>query len=299
MRILITGGRGFLGSRFITAAKRQGFTVASMSRTLVGHLDSNGSDYEICGDLKNPPYKTIASFKPDVLVHCAWIATPGVYMKCPTNFDLVDESVKFVQNLINIGVSYFTITGSCIEYAPSSKPLQETSELSQDKSPYVVSKLELLSRIARIARDSSVPYSWCRVFYPYGLGEHPDRLVSVAIKSLCVGREFVVNTPFALRDYIHVSDVVAGMLDIVSHQRVGVFNLGSGYGVRLIYIVQSVAMQLNVNPNLIKLIGDGVNIKNDAVVASVRLKSESKWQPLVAMDVGIKEMISNWSELIE
>jgi nucleoside-diphosphate-sugar epimerase len=56
---------------------------------------------------------------------------------------------------------------------------------------------------------------WTRIFYPYGIGEHPDRLCSFIIKKLINNKKVLLNSPLSTKDYIYIDDIAEALLTLV------------------------------------------------------------------------------------
>jgi dTDP-6-deoxy-L-talose 4-dehydrogenase (NAD+) len=112
MRILVTGGTGFLGSAFVRLAQRAGHELAVLSRTGAGVPD--GARW-LPGSVAEPSWPQIEDFAPDACVHAAWIATPGVYLESPENEAWVKWSFDFLTRLAGLGVSRGRLPGATAE----------------------------------------------------------------------------------------------------------------------------------------------------------------------------------------
>jgi nucleoside-diphosphate-sugar epimerase len=190
------------------------------------------------------PWATIAAFSPEVAVHCAWIATPGVYHNSPVNSSLVSQSVEMFSKLSQLGVSHLVGCGTCAEYAPSTGALTEGASPILPDSPYARAKHELHLQLLKAAELFGNTLTWLRIFYPFGPSEHPQRLVSSLIRAFRTGQVPHLSHPFAERDYIHVSDVASAILTSVQHRAAGCYNVGTGEAVRLVDLRAMIAEML-------------------------------------------------------
>ncbi|NCW26717.1 MAG: NAD(P)-dependent oxidoreductase [Verrucomicrobia bacterium] len=272
MRIFVTGASGFIGSEFCRQATSVGHDVLPLQRPY---------------RLNNLPYDVIISFSPDVVVHCAWIAIPGVYTDSPENFVLQKQSVELFQWLSNIGVKHFVGCGSCAEYAPSTALLDEDHSALDPASPYARAKHALRTDLEKMAKESSLAVSWARIFYPYGPSEHPDRLISRMLRGYETGDRIVLRTPDAVRDYIHVVDVASALLVLVQKQAAGIFNIGTGVGVPLAVLQDEVAkLSCKTDPPVSAPRSDSRVVK-DAIVASTRKLRALGWGSRYQLSEGL------------
>ncbi len=128
MKILVTGANGFIGSAFCRLALTRGHHIAGIiqpARSLPAEIPAEKMNW-LRGTLAEPPWKEIERFQPDVCVHLAWIATPGVYLESPENERYLQWSLALVHGLCSLGVNHIVGAGTCIEYQVSEAPLSET-----------------------------------------------------------------------------------------------------------------------------------------------------------------------------
>ena len=88
MRILVTGATGFIGSAFARLALSHGHEIGGMmlpSESPPAHVPASDKLVWLKGTLAEPPWSQIEKLQPEVCVHFAWIATPGVYLESPEN----------------------------------------------------------------------------------------------------------------------------------------------------------------------------------------------------------------------
>jgi dTDP-6-deoxy-L-talose 4-dehydrogenase (NAD+) len=287
MRILVTGGTGFLGSAFVRAAQRAGHAVAVLSRR---EAMGNVGPLTLTGTVAKAPWREIENFAPEACIHAAWIATPGVYLEAPENRDWVNWSKSFLVRLAQFGVRHLSVLGTCIEYQITGRPLSEEYTPLLPASTYARAKCELHRRLGEGALPQGTALAWARVFYPYGEGEHPARLASSLIAKFRRGEAVTLKTPRSTKDYIHADDLAAALLSVVEQRFGGVINLGTGEGVT----VESIARELGRlvgRPDLVLVPENPAADPLDYVVADATRLHSLGWRPQVPLAVGLRRLV--------
>ena len=239
-KVFITGCSGEVGSRLTLLLLRNGFIVHGVRGSKPCRIrDRNHFCSKI--DLLGPNMSlNLGEFKPDVMVHAAWITTPGVFWESQLNIEWIEASKKIIQEFKQSGGKYLVVISTCAEYTwETSQPLSENSELSP-KSIYGKSKLELLYWV----RNSGIPFLWTRTFFQFGLNEPNGRLVPTLVDSLLSGKEFEVQTPNNIRDFIYIKDVVEVLKILICNEQQGIINIGTGNGIEIRSIIQLITDQV-------------------------------------------------------
>lgn len=225
-RIFITGGTGFIGSEIIRQGLGAGYRMAALVRD-PDKLPQDARLTTICGDLSQPDWGAIENFRPTVCLHGAWIATPGIYQTSPANEDYQTWSIRLAERLYTNGLEKFVGLGTCLEYASSTSALDENSPRQADPSSYTRAKFAVLDALETIA-PSPQAWAWLRIFYAYGPGEHPGRLIPFAASELAAGRAITLQRPDDVVDYVHVQDIAHAVLVAANPLASGILNVGSG-----------------------------------------------------------------------
>lgn len=288
MRILVTGGSGFLGAAFVRTARAAGHRLAVLSRAAPGE-DTAGVTW-LTGSVAEPPGDAIARFAPEACVHAAWIATPGVYLESPENDHWVRWSLDFLDRLSSLGVRHFTVLGTCIEYRITGRPLREETTPLAPVSPYARGKHALHERLREHWRDRQHGLAWARIFYPYGEGEHPARLASSIIQRLKRGEAVQLKTPGSVKDYIQAEDVARALLTVVESGFDGPINVGTGEGVAVETIARRLAELLG-RPELVRVPAQPVADPLDYVVADATRLRGLGWSPQVTLAAGLRRLV--------
>ena len=293
MKILLTGPTGFIGSTFTRLALSHEHQVAGLivpSERIPPGLEATRNLVWLRGTLTEAPWPEIASFKPDVCVHTAWITTPGVYLESPENERFRDASLQFLLKVNESGCRHLIGLGTCIEYQIAGHPLVEDVTPLGPTTRYACAKNDLRLALAREAKARGFGFCWGRVFYPYGPGEHPSRLCSAIIQKLGQGEKITLKTPESTKDYIYIDDLAAALLALVEKRFAGAINLGTGKGTTVRTLAE-VLGRLMGKPELIEPASQPDPDPFPFVVAdNTRLRALG-WAPDVTIEEGLRRLL--------
>jgi len=287
MRIFVTGATGFVGKAFCEAAVGQGHEVLALTRDA---MRGPARCARAVGSLERPPWPEIEAFGPETAVHLAWVATPGNYLHSLENNLLLASSARLFQGLVDRGVCHVVGAGTSIEYAPSDLPLNERDSPLGAMYPYSCAKLEASTRLRVIAESAGARWTWGRIFFGYGPGEHPDRIPTVAFRKLWAGERVELRTPSSVRDYIYIADLVSALLAVVERRIPGCVNLATGAGVALRDLATEIADIAGVSCELIGEADAPAEDPFPVVVADASLLKSFGWEPRYSLRQGLEQL---------
>lgn len=259
MRILITGGAGFVGSQLGVHLARLGHEVLLLDNMRYGHVDNlihEGRPYGrfIGRDVRDAG---IARFFDgvDAVVHLAGIAALPDCQKDPV--EAYDVNVGGTANVLECarraGVRRFIFSSTSAIYENTTSERQREDDPVQPDLVYSMTKHAAEQLCTAAARNYGLDIITCRFFNLYG--PHQDFLrtsppfTSYVARELALGRKPVLfnDSPAARRDYVYIDDLLAllvRMLESPSTYHGNIFNVGSGtaYSVPEIFgVLQQVA----------------------------------------------------------
>jgi nucleoside-diphosphate-sugar epimerase len=294
VKVLLTGPDGFIGAAFARATLRAGHEVAGLF--LPGRLPPPGTEaiVRLDGSLALPPWKAIDRFAPDACVHTAWVTAPSEYLNSPANDLFLSWSRDFLAQLTRLGVKHLVGLGTCIEYQAGPEPMSETQTPVAPQSRYAQGKDALRRFGEDLARDQGVTFAWTRIFYPYGPGEHPERLCSSLIRRLARGQTVALRTPDSRKDYLYIEDVARAILRILESGWSGAINVGTGTGVTVAELAATIGRLLGRGSGWERAEPAAIDPYPCVVADATRLKSLG-WQPQVALGPGLRQLIETLS----
>src|SRR5262249_8666987 len=132
---------------------------------------------------------------------------------------------------------------------------------------------------------------WARIFYPYGVGEHPARLCSSIIHKLEANEPIVLKTPESTKDYIYIEDLAEAFLTVLEKQYQDVINLGTGLGHTVLQIAETLA-RLMEKPGLVKVAQPPVVDPLGFVVADASRLRNLGWRPAHDLESGLQKLLA-------
>jgi UDP-glucose 4-epimerase len=278
MKILVTGGLGFIGSHTVVELQNEGFEVV-----IIDNL-SNSSETVIDGIVtitgKKPAFENLDVrekaavqnfFKKhndiEGVIHFAASKAVGESVENPLLYyeNNINSLVYLLQELQNKPSSNFIFSSSCTVYGQAEEmPITENAPIQVAMSPYGNTKQIGEEIIRDVAKVSNIKAILLRYFNPIGahpsaaIGELPigvpQNLVPFITqtgiglrKELSVyGNDYPTQDGTAIRDYIHVVDLAKAhvialqrLLENKNESNIETFNLGTGKGSSVLEVIQA------------------------------------------------------------
>ena len=245
MRVLVTGGAGFIGSHVAEAALAAGHSVEVLDDLSTGRRDNVPSAALLrVVDLRDRDrvIESLRDFKPDVVSHQAAQASVVVSMRRPT-FD-VEVNVLGTLNLLEACLLHgvqrvvFASTGGAIYGEIPESIRADESHRPNPQSPYAISKLASEQLLAVQRREYGIDCRVLRYANVYGPRQDPHgeagvvaifAALALAGKQLEVFGKSAKGDAGCIRDYVYVGDVVrANLAALEGRLEANLLNVGTG-----------------------------------------------------------------------
>ncbi len=266
MRVLVTGGTGYIGATAVEILLTQGYEISILDDCSMGHADTVPAGVRfIQGSLLNPSEVADALTGCDAVMHFAGKSLVGESVEKPDLYHSVnvDGSRILLDEMHKQSIKKIVFSSSAATYGePKTVPILETSE-THPTNPYGATKLAIDHMITQEAATSGISAASLRYFNVAGalkaqrgwLAERHDpetHLIPNVLRSTpdnpvkIFGTDWPTTDGTCIRDYVHVIDLIdAHIKALKSLGQPGheIYNLGSGsgYSVREVVAAASAA----------------------------------------------------------
>ena len=313
VKILVTGGAGFIGSAVVRALFSRGDTVAVIVREntdlwrfrdLISGFREPVKLYP--ADLRDVDSITAAvnDFKPDVVIHFA------TYYKInhqPQDIaPIYDTNVKGMINLleacVSANVKKFVNTSTFFVYSRNNTNLSKETDDAAPVSLYALSKLQAEQVCTFYAREYGLHCITFRLFPPYGYADGEQKLIPHVIRSFLENKELKLTTGMQKWDYIFIDDIVRAYIAAVDTPlppEHTILNLGCGNPVTIKVVINKIH----------SIVGSGVapfwgavpHRMNEVWFSGAdidKIRSVLHWKPMVSLDEGLNKTVEYYKNYL-
>ena len=305
VKILITGGAGFIGSNFVKYMLNQhkDYEIVNLDAlTYCGNLE-NLSDIEdnpnytfVKGDIRDKSVVDDLVKDSDYVINFAAESHVDRSIEDPEIF--IKSNVLGTQVLLNAakeyGVEKYIQISTDEVYGTLGKEgyFTETTPL-QPNSPYSASKAggDLITRAYFETFD--LPINITRCSNNYGPYQFPEKLIPLMISNTLEDKKLpIYGDGKNIRDWLHVYDHCSA-IDLVLHEgKIGeVYNIGGNNEKQNIDIVKLILNELDKDESLIEFVTDRLGHDRRYAIDSSKIQEQLGWKPKYTFEMGIKETI--------
>ncbi|MGI8575714.1 MAG: UDP-glucose 4-epimerase GalE [Egibacteraceae bacterium] len=260
MRVLVTGGAGYIGSVTAALLLERGYAVTVLDDLRSGHRDLIPDDaHFVEANVGEPVAYADALAGHDACLHFAASAEAGLSMQRPEAFyaNNTAATLRLLQALVNAGIERFVLSSTCAVYGqPERVPISE-DEPKEPANAYGHSKLLIEQALPWLGELRGLRYAALRYFNAAGATERrgEDHAVETHLIPLVLqvaegrraeidvyGTDYPTRDGTCVRDYIHVADLaeahVLALERLDEHERI-VCNLGTGSGFTVCEVIEA------------------------------------------------------------
>lgn len=304
MKVLVTGGAGFIGSHLVDRLIQEGHEVVVVDNLSTGkrrNLNRAARFFKL--DIQSWRLERVfRNERPNVVMHLAAQMDVRKSVEDPV-FDAqvnVLGTLNVLQQAVRHGVRkvVFSSSGGAIYGEQEIYPAPE-SHVTRPLSPYGISKLcgeQYLSYYQRVSGLQVVNLRYANV---YGPRQDPDGeagVVAIFIQKLLNNEQAIVHgNGRQTRDFVYVEDVVEANLAVMGQETQGTYNIGTGEETSINDVLRILVG--HTNSTCKELHGPakhGEQVRS--VIDASKIRQELSWEPRTELSEGLKRTIDYFRE---
>lgn len=306
MKVLVTGGCGFIGSHFIRTAlaERPDWEIINLDAlTYAGNL-ANTIDIQT-----NPRYKFVYGSIVDkkIVDELVSLADVVVNIAAETHVDrsIVDVEPFILTNILGTQ----RVIDACVKHGkrfhhvstdevfgslgPEDAKFNEHTHYDP-RNPYAATKAasDHLVRAAIHTHQLKATISNCT--NNYGPFLYPEKFLSIAITNLIDGNPVLIHGDgHQVRDWIHAKDHALGMIAIIEKGVVGeTYMMGGDAEMSIADTARSLLKVMGLTDHMLEFINDRPGQDRRYAIDYGKIQRDLGWQPTVSFDQGLAEMVT-------
>lgn len=324
MRILVTGGAGFIGSAVVRQAVADGHEAINLDAlTYAGNL-ANLADVAasprygfVHADIRDRARldAALAAHRPDAVMHLAAESHVDRSIDGPAAF--VDTNVRGTVTLLEAATAYWQTRGRPADFRflhvstdevfgslGATGRFTETSPYAPN-SPYAASKAASDHMVRAWGETWGLPVLVTNCSNNYGPYHFPEKLIPLTILNALSGRELpVYGTGENVRDWLYVEDHARALLAVLTRAAPGsTYVIGGEAEARNIDIVRAICTLLDglrpagaPHDRLIRFVADRPGHDRRYAIDPARIRADLGWRPAVGLEDGLKRTVTWYLE---
>lgn len=307
MRLIITGGLGFIGSNLIRWILKEqphveilnidAWTYAGNPANLADVADTQRYQWQqISITDEGPLDAAFGAFQPDAVMHLA--AESHVDRSIAAGLPFVVTNVVGTQTLLEVsrrhGVSRFVHVSTDEVYGSAVPPMRFTEETPiQPSSPYSASKAgsDMLALAAYTTYGQDVIVTRCS--NNYGPYQYPEKLIPLFITNGILGQPWpLYGDGLNVRDWIYVEDHVRALWTVLTKGRAGeIYNIGSDNEQANRDVAERLRTLMGLPESIIQPAADRLGHDRRYAMDANKIRRELGWAPDMSWDESLKRTV--------
>lgn len=298
MKILVTGGAGFIGSHVNKLLLNQGHQVTVVDNLSHGNQDSVDSRAKfVQADLLDQKKIEEIMVGHNAIIHMASLIEVGESVKRPLEFveNNITGTVKLLEAMKKTGTKKIIFSSSaCVYGKPDKLPITEDDPLNEQENPYGLTKVTMEELCMLYHRIYGFDVTILRYFNPFGPGElhQPEtHAIPSFIKAVLENRKLPLYWKGQqIRDFIYIEDLASAHILPLNLFGLNIYNVGTEQGIKIVELVKKI-FELAGNEVPIEDLGERKGDVPSLVASSQKIKKELGWQAEVDLNEGLKKTI--------
>jgi dTDP-glucose 4,6-dehydratase len=312
MKLLVTGGAGFIGSAFVrlVLAERPDFHIITLDKlTYAGNLenlapvDGDPRHQFVQGDICNSATVTsiFAERRIDAIVHFAAESHVDRSILSPDPF--IETNVRGTATLLDAarkaGIGRFLLVSTDEVYGDIDAPLEADEAFPlRPSSPYAASKAAADLLALSYVRTFKLPVVVTRASNNYGPYQFPEKLIPLMISNAIEGLPLpVYGDGMQVRDWLHVEDHCRGILAALERGTDGeVYNIGGNRALTNREVITRVLEIVGAPETLMTTVADRPGHDRRYALSSEKLARATGFAPQMTFETGLARTVAWYRE---
>jgi UDP-glucose 4-epimerase len=302
MRILVTGGAGFIGSHLVRALFERGHAVCVLDNLSAGcrkNVPDHIPIFEAGVEHRSAVSKIVARERPAMIIHLA--AQMNVRRSI---LDPADDAAVNVLGTLNVleascreGVRrvLFASSGGAVYGDQASMPCCERHD-PKPTSPYGISKLTAERYGGYFAETSRLEFTALRLANVYGPGQNPDGeagIVSIFLRDLYLGRiPTIFGDGAQTRDFIWIGDAIDAFVR-ATEGAPGTYNIGTGRETSVVDLLKAIGKVSGFPSTYHQAAQVRGEVRRNAL-SWARAREKLGWIPRMTLDEGLERTVNSY-----
>ncbi len=284
MRILVIGS-GFVASSIVQKLKSQGHELLIYSRSANERINCR----QIEGDIFNfTDFVKVLGWNPQIILHTAWITTPGKYRDDPSNVEYANFTVNLANYISYSDVEHLIVLGTCAEYGQQTGPSTAGITKTSPNNLYAKQKVVAFDAVEKILQETSTRFTWVRLFYPYGPHQHEQRLIPYIIHSLKNRVPIRLLDTSSVYDWITTRDIALAISWILENELPSVIDIGTSVGATNLELLETLEDLLHSKNQLMASQNHEIGVSEVFVAGKGSPLFASGWMPKDTIRSGLE-----------
>lgn len=288
MKILVIGN-GFIAKSILERLQSEGHELLVYSRKKIDRAQYR----QVSGDIFDfEEFVKTLEWKPQIVIHTAWITTPGIYRDDVSNFKYSQFTTKLAKYISDSDVEHLIILGTCAEYGHQDGPSTAGITKLSPTTLYAQQKVVAFNSTKEQLQESDVRFTWAHIFYPYGPNQDQKRLIPYLIHSLKSGQPITLADTSSIHDWITTRDIASAISWAICNELPTEIDIGTSFGftnLELLVVLEKLLQTNNQLPG-----SESHNFGNNEVFVASKTSSifTSGWSPTDSLSTGLEWVLN-------
>ena len=303
MKILVTGGAGFIGSAITRALCDAGHKVVVLDNLSHGFKENVDPRAKlVVGDIKDSKKTKEALKGVDAVIHMAGLIVVPESVKDPIKYtdNNVLGTISLLESMKEVGVKKIIFSSSaCVYGTPEKLPIKEDAPLHPD-NPYGATKAAIEAFLQAFHANFNFDVTILRYFNPYGPGKLAPPITH-AIPNFIMATLAKKPIPLywkgeQIRDFIYIEDLARAHIYVLKLSGFNIFNLGMERGVKIKDVVDMIFQIVGYKVPIADL-GQRAGDVHTNYASSEKLKKAVGWRAKVSLKEGLTRTIEYYKKM--